>query len=129
MLRRVLAHYTHYSPNGQCFAMRFFLSVFPHLIFALFFLSFLLQIDVVSQIRGHKAGPSPLSPLRAVLALHFYRENTAALPSSTPMESRQTALLGAVRVFLTRRIRQKNLLKYQVFGHLDCSQNQYLVDR
>ena len=44
-----------------------------------------LSLLVVTQIRGHIAGSS--SPLpTTVRALHFYRENISALPSSTCVE-------------------------------------------
>ena len=44
-----------------------------------------LSLLVVTQIRGHIAGSSPPLPT-TVRALHFYRENSSDLPSSTRVD-------------------------------------------
>ena len=70
--------------NQQCFVHIYYPILFSHHIHDMD-PSFSLSLLVVTQIRGHIAGSSPPLPT-TVRALHSYRDNSSALPSSIRLD-------------------------------------------
>ena len=87
----------------SCTFFLFFLFFFPSYLLSSRFCSLFLL--VVTQIRGHMTGSSPLPT--TVRALHFYREKISALAS----------LVDSRRIVLTHARRSQQLILFFIFAN------------
>ena len=101
------AERTHASNPGTSFLFfSFFFLLFFFIPFILSSPLYPLSLLVVTQIRGHIAGSSPLLPA-TVRDLHFYREKISALSS----------LVDSRRIVLTHARRSQQLILIYIFAN------------